>query len=223
MPKILSIETSTALCSVALGVEGKCVALRRDEDRRHASLTALFCDEVLRESGLKASDLDAVCISEGPGSYTGLRVGLSTAKGLCLGSEARLLSICSLDILAAMGSQIASPGQIIIPMIDARRMEVYCAEYNAASLERNTDVQAVVVEDGSFGGIAANSIFIGDGAVKCKDVIGAGRFEAAYPEASAMVSLAEKEYAAGNFRDIAYFTPFYLKDFTVTVSKKKLF
>jgi len=223
MPKILSIETSTSLCSVALGIDGRCVASRRDENRRHASLTALFCDEVLREAGMKATDLDAVCISEGPGSYTGLRVGLSTAKGLCLGSGAKLLSICSLDILASMGSSMAAPGQTIVPMIDARRMEVYTAEYDAASLERKTDVQAVVVEEGSFSEIASNSIFIGDGALKCRDAIGAGRFEPACPEASAMVSLAEKEYAAGNFRDIAYFTPFYLKDFTVTVSKKKLF
>jgi len=223
MSKILSIETSTSLCSVALGIDGVCVAQRCDQNRRHASLTALFCDEVIRESGLEPSELDAVCISEGPGSYTGLRVGLSTAKGICLGSGAKLLSICSLDILAHMGAKYASKARTIIPMIDARRMEVYCAQYDAATLKRTTDTQARVIEDGAYSDIASECVFIGDGALKCKEIIGEGIFEDACPQASAMVQMAEKEYAAGNFRDIAYFTPFYLKDFTVTASKKKLF
>lgn len=223
MPRILSIETSTSLCSVALGIDGRCVARRSDNSRRHASLTAVFCDEVLRQAGLKAAQLDAVCISEGPGSYTGLRVGLSTAKGLCLGSGAKLLSICSLDILAAMGQARCSGLERIVPMIDARRMEVYSAQYSVHPLVRQSDVQALVVEEGCFADCRDECLFIGDGALKCRDVIGGGLFLEAWPEACAMVPLAEKEYAAGNFRDIAYFTPFYLKDFTVTVSKKKLF
>ena len=102
MAKILLIETSTAICSAAVEIDGKVIASRRDDSRQHASLTAVFCDEVLREAGLKAGDLDAVCISDGPGSYTGLRVGLSTAKGLCFGSGAKMLSVSSLDVLAAM-------------------------------------------------------------------------------------------------------------------------
>ncbi len=275
MAKILLIETSTALCSAALSIDGKTVASRRsDLDRKHASLTAVFCDEILRESGLRASDLDAVCISDGPGSYTGLRVGLSTAKGLCFGAGIKLLSVSSLDILAAAAvsaatlstdglksccsgrkstglsvNTLSTPGQMqgegpklvweglspkgegrcdtaaaarIVPMIDARRMEVYTATYDMLG-HRQTPIEALVVEQGAFSDIAAESIFIGDGALKCKDVIGAGTFIEAYPEASAMAGLAEKEYAAGNFRDVAYFEPFYLKEFVATTSKKKLF
>lgn len=239
MAKILLIETSTALCSVALEIDGTAVASRRsDIARPHASLTAVFCDEVLKEAGLSASALDAVCISEGPGSYTGLRVGLSTAKGLCFGAGIKLLSVCSLDILAEMAktAEDSASGQIeseqseadcsatrwIVPMIDARRMEVYTALYDSTG-ERRSAVEAKVIDSGSFSDIASGCTFIGDGAVKCKDTIAGGKFVEAFPEAVAMTSLAEREYAAGAWRDVAYFEPFYLKDFVVTTSKKKLF
>lgn len=224
MAKILLIETSTALCSAALAIDGKVISKRRSStDRAHASLTAVFCDEVLRESGLKATDLDAVCISSGPGSYTGLRVGLSTAKGLCFGAGLKLLAVGSLDILAWMGRKVCTDGiRNIVPMIDARRMEVYTANYD---LEGNMtdEVQARIIDETSYDGIADQCLFIGDGAVKCRETIGAGVFIEANPEAEAMAELAEKEYAAENFRDVAYFEPFYLKDFVVTTSKKKLF
>ena len=219
MPKILSIETSTALCSVALSSDGEVVASRSDENRQHASLTAVFCDEVLREAGLRACDLDAVCISEGPGSYTGLRVGLSTAKGLCLGGGVKLLSVCSLDELAAMAGEEEA---CVVPMIDARRMEVYTAVY-APGVKRLTPVEAKIIESGAFADIAPGAVFIGDGALKCREAIGCGRFVEAFPQATAMAPLAEREYAASAFRDVAYFTPFYLKDFVATTSRKKLF
>lgn len=224
MAKILLIETSTALCSVALEIDGKAIASRRsDIARPHASLTAVFCDEVLKEAGLSASTLDAVCISEGPGSYTGLRVGLSTAKGLCFGAGIRLLSVCSLDILAEMAKTAEDfDSKWIVPMIDARRMEVYTALYDSTG-ERRGPVEAKVIDSGSFSDIASGCTFIGDGAVKCKDTISGGKFVEAFPEAVAMTSLAEREYAAGAWRDVAYFEPFYLKDFVVTTSKKKLF
>lgn len=226
MAKILLIETSTALCSAALEIDGKIVASRRSGlDRSHASLTAVYCDEVLREAGLRASDLDAVCISDGPGSYTGLRVGLSTAKGLCFGAGVKLLSVSSLDVLAAMalssGAQVAT-GTKIVPMIDARRMEVYTAVYNADGT-RESEIEARVIENGAFANMAANAVFIGDGALKCKEAIGAGEFIEAYPDAAAMAGLAEREFAAGALRDVAYFEPFYLKEFVATTSKKKLF
>lgn len=220
MAKILLIETSTALCSVALAKDGVVVTERCSGlDRSHASLTAVFCDEVLRESDIRPAELDAVCISDGPGSYTGLRVGLSTAKGLCFGAGLKLLSISSLDVLADM----AKPGaEHIVPMIDARRMEVYTATYNAQR-ERISEIEARIIEEGSYAEMPENTIFIGDGALKCKDAIGKGVFVEAYPQASAMARRAEKEYAAGNFRDVAYFEPFYLKEFVATTSKKKLF
>lgn len=225
MAKILLIETSTALCSAALSIDGKVIASRRDAGRAHASLTAVFCDEVLREAGLKPSELDAVCISEGPGSYTGLRVGLSTAKGICFGSGAKLLSVSSLDILAAMAPSLAE-GQIqgsIVPMIDARRMEVYTAEYSIGG-KRISPIEAKVIEEGSFSEESASkAVFIGDGALKCKDIIGSGTFIEAWPDAAYMGSLAEEQYRRRELRDIAYFEPFYLKEFTVTQSKKKLF
>ena len=222
MAAILLIETSTALCSVALEKDGEIISSRHsDVARPHASLTAVFCDEVLREAGLTAKNLDAVCISEGPGSYTGLRVGLSTAKGLCFGAGIRLLSVCSLDVLAEMALQRSCGAGWIVPMIDARRMEVYTAVYDGSAV-RTTPVEAKVIDGQSFSDIAVEAVFIGDGAMKCKDTIGCGTFVEACPEADAMAPLAEKEYAAGNFRDVAYFEPFYLKDFVVTASRKTL-
>lgn len=241
MAKILLIETSTALCSAAVEIDGKVVASRRDASRQHASLTAVFCDEVLREAGLKASDLDAVCISDGPGSYTGLRVGLSTAKGLCFGSGAKMLSVSSLDVLAAMARNGGVPFEglcgkecakcsAIVPMIDARRMEVFTAEYDPQG-NRLSEIEAKVIDaetireplkgGHSIADIAAEAVFIGDGALKCKDVIGNGTFIETLPDAASMAELAEKEYAAKNFRDVAYFEPFYLKDYIPTVSKKQ--
>lgn len=226
MAKILLIETSTALCSVAVEKDGKVLAARSDASRQHASLTAVFCDEVLREAGMKVSDLDAVCIGDGPGSYTGLRVGLSTAKGLCFGAGIKMLSVSSLDILTAMALQSSSTlprrASAIIPMIDARRMEVFTAIYNTEG-QRISEIEAKVVEEGAFADVAENAVFIGDGAMKCKEAIGKGEFIEAMPDASAMAELAEREFSTGNFRDIAYFEPFYLKDYTPTVSKKKLF
>lgn len=234
MAKILLIETSTALCSAALEIDGKVVSSRRSDsytmpdgsqapERSHAALTAVFCNEVLHEASMTASQLDAVCISEGPGSYTGLRVGLSTAKGLCFGAGVKLLSVSSLDVLAQMAFRLApAPFSAIVPMIDARRMEVYTATYDEGG-NRISPVEAKVVESGDFADIAQETVFIGDGAVKCREAIGAGMFVDVCPEASSMALIAEEEFASGNFRDVAYFEPFYLKEFTVTTSKKKLF
>lgn len=222
MATILLIETSTALCSAALSKDGEVIASRRDSTRSHASLTAVFCDEVLRESGISAGELDAVCISEGPGSYTGLRVGLSTAKGICFGCGAKLLSVGTLDILAAMALSRGESCSAAVPMIDARRMEVYTAVYSPDAV-RLTPVQAKVIGPENTADYPEDCIFIGDGALKCKDVIGHGRFIEAYPDAAYMAALAQSRYDEGAFCDIAYFEPFYLKDFVVTTSKKKLF
>ena len=240
MARILLIETSGPILSVALATDGAVTAERVcREPRMQASLTAPLVKEVLDACGLKAKDLDAVCVSKGPGSYTGLRVGTSTAKGICFGAGVPLIAVSTLDILAADGrsepamtsyaattSCPAKTGHLIVPMIDARRMEVYTAVYSPDG-ERLTDIEAKVIGPDSFAGeLAAGPVlFIGDGALKCKDVITHpnATFREAFPLASAMAILAQKAYDAKQFEDLAYFEPFYLKDFVATKPSKQLF
>lgn len=225
--RIILIETSTSLCSVALAENGAIVAGRRSsEPRAHAAMTAPYVKEILDERGLRVSDCDAVCLSMGPGSYTGLRVGSSTAKGLCFGGGIPLLAVGTLDVLAAQAIAEGLPEgcRYIVPMIDARRMEVYSAIYTADG-QRLTDVAPVVVEGiGSVFSLPDGEgiLFIGDGVAKCEELLaGPGRwFRQECPTAEAMKEPALRELNAGNFRDIAYFEPFYLKDFVATVGKK---
>ena len=223
MERIILIETSTALCSVALTEDGKVTAYRESSaPKAHASLTAVFVQEVLEERGLKLADCDAVCVSKGPGSYTGLRVGVSTAKGLCFGSGKPLLAVGTLDTLVAQAGDVAGT---VIPMIDARRMEVYAAVFeNGAQI---TETTPVIVDENSFAEYLEQGpvLFIGDGAGKCADVIKHpnAHFCQCNPKASAMLQPAVAAYRAEQFEDVAYFEPFYLKEFVATVSKKKLF
>jgi len=228
--KILLIETSTALCSVALAEDGRIVAARESaEPRAHAALTAPYVQEVLQEGGLRAADLDAVCVSAGPGSYTGLRVGVSTAKGVCFAAGVPLLSVGTLDVLVA---QARADGLLpegchrVIPMVDARRMEVYTAVYTPDG-QRLTEVEPRVIDAESFRQEreAGPVLFIGDGAGKCRETLAApgAHFVQTCPRAAAMLAPALQELEAGHFRDVAYFEPFYLKDFVATVSRKKLF
>ncbi len=238
MERLILIETSTALCSVALAENGEVVAYKESSaPKAHASLTAVFIDEMLAERGLKLSDCDAVCVSMGPGSYTGLRVGVSTAKGLCFGSKKPLLAVGTLDTLVAQASNVIlnSPDVIlnsiqdlhyIIPMVDARRMEVYTAVFTPEG-QQLTETSPVIVDETSFAAQLADgpTLFIGDGAGKCADVITHpnARFIQCHPNAAAMLAPALKAYRTGRFEDVAYFEPFYLKEFVATVSKKKLF
>ncbi len=261
MKNIILIETSTALCSVALAQDGAITSYRESSaPKAHASLTAVFVQEVLQEQGLNLSDCDAVCVSMGPGSYTGLRVGVSTAKGLCFGSGKPLLAVGTLDTLVAQAvssgqtaddnCQVMTP-KFIIPMIDARRMEVYSAIFAASdipspsaditspstvmpsevegspSYTQITETSPAIIDSESFAEYLEQGpcLFIGDGAGKCADVI---RHPNAYfcqchPKASAMLRPAMTALDNGNFQDVAYFEPFYLKEFVATVSKKKLF
>ena len=219
MAKILSLETSGTILSVALADNGTVVADRVcREPRMQAALTAPLVKEVLDACGLKAKDLDAVCVSKGPGSYTGLRVGTSTAKGICFGAGVPLIAVSTLDILASSPviPDLIGDLSAIVPMIDARRMEVYTAVYSPAG-ERLTEIEAKVIGPDSFADeLAAGPVlFIGDGALKCKDVLTSpnAHFREAFPLASAMAPLAEKAYKEKQFEDLAYFEPFYLKDF----------
>ena len=244
MARILLIETSTSVLSVALAQDGTVVSERVcTEARMQASLTAPLVKEVLDEAGMTAKDCDAVCVSSGPGSYTGLRVGVSTAKGLAFGAGKPLLAVGTLDILVAgvtSGDSLASLGMTdviprpegpsvspayIVPMIDARRMEVYTAVYSGEG-QRLTEVEAKVIGPDSFAEYLEQGevLFVGDGALKCRDVIGHphARFQEAFPLARHMAKAAQQAFDEGKFENLAYFEPFYLKDFIATVSKKNL-
>ena len=236
MENIILIETSTALCSTALVENGVLTSYRESSaPKAHASLTAVFIQEMLDERGLTLADCDAVCVSKGPGSYTGLRVGVSTAKGLCFGSGKPLLAVGTLDTLVAQAAETADNTNIIpnlteeprfiIPMIDARRMEVYTAVFENGT--QITETAPVIVDETSFAEYLEQGpcLFIGDGAGKCADVIKHpnAHFHQCWPKASAMLAPALEALRAGNFQDVAYFEPFYLKEFVATVSKKKLF
>ncbi|MBO4625160.1 MAG: tRNA (adenosine(37)-N6)-threonylcarbamoyltransferase complex dimerization subunit type 1 TsaB [Bacteroidales bacterium] len=233
MARILLIETSTSVLSVALAQDGTVVSERVcTEPRMQASLTAPLVKEVLDEAGLAARDCDAVCVSSGPGSYTGLRVGVSTAKGLAFGAGIPLLAMGTLDILVAGCCSMICHSErseesvsYIVPMIDARRMEVYTAVYSAEG-QRLTEVESRIVGPDSFADYLEQGevLFVGDGALKCKDVIGHpnARFQEAYPLARNMAKGAQKAFEEGKYENLAYFEPFYLKDFIATISKKNL-
>lgn len=230
MARLILIETATALCSTAIADDDRIISYRESsENRAHASLTAVFIDEMLKETGLGIKDCDGVCVSMGPGSYTGLRVGVSTAKGLCFGAGLPLLAVGTLDILArqAVEDNLLPEGcRYIIPMIDARRMEVYSAVFDT-QCRQLTETAPEVITAESFRSQREEGpvLFIGDGAGKCSDVLASegSRFVQCCPKASSMLVPAMEEYKEKRFKDVAYFEPFYLKEFVATVSKKKLF
>ena len=241
MQRLILIETSTALCSAAIAEDGVITAYRESSaPKAHASLTAVFIDEMLRERGLTIADCDAVCVSKGPGSYTGLRVGVSTAKGLCFGSGKPLIAVGTLNTLVAQALNAIPVGngvaldtaeglKFIIPMIDARRMEVYSAvfETTGKGARQITETAPAIIDENSFAEYLEQGpcLFIGDGAGKCADVIKHpnAHFCQCWPKASAMLSPATEALNSERFEDVAYFEPFYLKEFVATVSKKKLF
>ncbi|MBR1956641.1 MAG: tRNA (adenosine(37)-N6)-threonylcarbamoyltransferase complex dimerization subunit type 1 TsaB [Bacteroidales bacterium] len=230
MERILLIESSTALCSVALAEGGVITSYKESSaPKAHASLTAVFIRDILSECGITLNDCDAVCVSMGPGSYTGLRVGVSTAKGLCFGSGKPLMAVGTLDTLVAQAREI--PGldgdlKYVIPMIDARRMEVYTAVFTPEG-KQLTPTAPAIIDENSFAEQLEQGVclFIGDGAGKCADVIRHpnAHFIQCNPKASAMLIPATSAYKEKRFEDVAYFEPFYLKEFVATVSKKKLF
>jgi tRNA threonylcarbamoyladenosine biosynthesis protein TsaB len=238
MSQILCIETGTDTCSVALTKDGAIVALRESAgDRDHAARVAVYTEEVLAEGGMAAADLDAVAVSRGPGSYTGLRIGVSFAKGLCYGLGLPLVGVGSLESLcrSAMArgnalcdgsAQPAEPsnGGILIPMIDARRMEVFGQVFDAEG-HAMTAPEAWIVDENSLAewrDRGSVTIF-GSGAAKCREVLPWANYIEVEPSARGMAGLARAALDAGQTEDVAYFEPFYLKDFVITTSKKKLF
>jgi tRNA threonylcarbamoyladenosine biosynthesis protein TsaB len=229
MAVILSIETSTAVCSVALSNNGACLAEKINfEGPSHATLLSVYVQEMLdfaKQQGLK---LDAVAISCGPGSYTGLRIGVSTAKGLCYGLEIPLIAINTLQVMASTvkESQVVPDNTLLCPMIDARRMEVYVAFYDI-KLNTIKETAADIINEDSYIDLLNTHpiLFFGNGADKCKANIthtNAIFLDEIHPIAKNMIILAEAYYQAQRFEDVAYFEPFYLKEFVTTTPKEKL-
>ncbi len=223
MPVILSIESSTSACSVALSGDGKVLFEQFSaQGTSHASLLGTYVDKALAFAEEKGLSLDAVAVSSGPGSYTGLRIGVSMAKGIAYARQIPLIGVPSLRVLAQAFSG-CQDNVWLCPMIDARRMEVYTALFTP-DMRQETDVQALVVDADSFSDIPAGKQLwlMGDGASKCIPVI--SRPDAFLKEtemkASRMVCAAEEAFAAGRFEDVAYFEPFYLKDFQASVPTK---
>lgn len=229
MATILQIETATPVCSVALSKNGKTIALKEEAAQNiHASSLTLFIDTVMKMADLAYADLDAIAVSKGPGSYTGLRIGVSTVKGLCFALDKPLIAIDTLKMMAqGFLNQQTSFSGLICPMIDARRMEVFTAVYDE-SLKEREPVNAKIIDESSFKVLLDQReiTFIGDGAAKCKAIITHSKAcfsEFNYNSAANMSTLADLAFKANYFEDVAYFEPFYLKDFVFTQPKNKLF
>ena len=229
MSKILNIETSTTVCSVCISEDAKCKCFRENfAGNNHSELIGVFVQEILAESGFQPKDLDAVALSIGPGSYTGLRIGTSFAKGLCYGSNLKLITIPTLKIIAqnAKEKYNIEDDALLCPMIDARRMEVYCCVYDSKLNEvRATEPQ--IIDENSFADILEDKkiYFFGNGAAKCKPFItheNAIFLSEVYPLATSMIKLADESFESKDFADVAYFEPFYLKAAHVTVPKNQL-
>lgn len=229
MPVILNIETSTTVCSVAISSNDDIIFNKIDlEGPSHAALLGVFVDEAVKSLREKNINLDAVAVSCGPGSYTGLRIGVSEAKGLCFGMNIPLIAINTLLIMASgVISNAKLPKEALLcPMIDARRMEVYAALYDQ-KLNLIRDIQADIVGEDSYREFLSKNkvVFFGNGSDKCKDKLTSANAEFLddiYPKASDMISLANKAFEEQSFVDVAYFEPFYLKEFVATTPKKKV-
>ncbi|EDM45663.1 putative glycoprotease family exported protein [unidentified eubacterium SCB49] len=217
MGLILCLETATKNCSVALSENGSVIAFKEitTAGYSHAENLHVFIEDVINQSSKKLSDLDAIAVSKGPGSYTGLRIGVSAAKGLCYALNIALISLETLDILA----QQVKEKSIIIPMLDARRMEVYSAVYNTDK-KRIRDTQAQILDENSFSQQLSEGkiTFIGDGVEKFEAICdhdNATFITDALPSAKDMAVLAEIKHKKNDTEDVAYFEPYYLKDFKV--------
>ena len=216
MAVILCLETSTTNCSVAIAVDGEIIALQEDNNHQysHAEKLHSFIDQVLAKSGILKSSLQAIAVSKGPGSYTGLRIGVSAAKGLCFAIDVPLISIPTLEALA---HQAVIENGLIIPMLDARRLEVYAAVFSSENDQIRETKAEVLDKNSYYNYLKINNVcFIGDGVEKFKALCkhkNAIFMEGKLPSAKQMGALAEIKYRKNDFEDVAYFEPYYLKDF----------
>lgn len=225
MAIILNLETATTNCSVSISKGNGTIVLKENNAAgySHSEQLHLFIEEALKEASLSFSDLDAVAISKGPGSYTGLRIGVSAAKGLCFALDLPLISVPTLQ---SMAHQVPlRQGELVIPVLDARRMEVYSCVYDA-NYEGIRETRAEIVDEASFKDhISDNKVYVvGSGAEKCRGVVKHPNFVfdgSVVPSAKDMAPMASKKYESGQFEDVAYFEPYYLKDFVLQQKKKK--
>ncbi len=220
---ILNIETATTNCSVSLSKNGETIVLKEDNDKgySHAERLHVYIDQVLNEAKIAAKDLSAIAISKGPGSYTGLRIGVSAAKGLCFALGKPLISVSTLEALA---HKVKAEKGIIVPMLDARRLEVYSAIFNH-NHEQIRETQAQILDENAFAEELNNGkvYFVGNGVEKTKNLISHSNavfIEGELPSANEMSELAYKKFKQNDTEDVAYFEPFYLKDFVALKSKK---
>jgi len=218
---ILNIETATKNCSVALAKDGKTIACKEiaAQNFSHAEKLHVFIAEILSENNIQFSDLNAIAVSQGPGSYTGLRIGVSSAKGLCYALHIPLIAIDTLQLLA---KQIQIEDGIILPMIDARRMEVFSAIYDK-NHNQIRPTQAEIIDENSYQEISDTIHLVGDGIEKFKNTLTDHKFlfysAIMYPSAKEMSQLSFEKYQENKFVNVAYFEPFYLKDFVLNTKK----
>lgn len=222
MSYILNIETATKNCSVALAKDGKTILCKEiaEEGYSHAERLHVFIEAIIKDAGLALQDLSAIAVSQGPGSYTGLRIGVSAAKGLCYALDIPLIAV---DTLQALAAQVTISSGLIIPMIDARRMEVYSAIFGP-TLEKKREVLAQIIDDNSFEDREETLYFVGDCTDKCKPVLTKENHvfleEIVYPSAKEMSAISFEKFKINDTVDVAYFEPYYLKDFMITAPKK---
>jgi tRNA threonylcarbamoyladenosine biosynthesis protein TsaB len=227
-PIILHIESATNVCSVALSKGSDLIAIKESTDEKaHSAVLSLFIEEVLADTGLTVSALEAISVSKGPGSYTGLRIGVSVAKGLCYALDIPLIAVPTLQVLTNSYLETCNKENIpwqLRPMLDARRMEVYCALYNNFGIQQS-EIEAIVIDDKSFekelerGKVS----FFGNGAAKCRDLIthpNAEFVDGILPSARFLIAPALEAFSSNTFENLAYFEPFYLKDFVATTPRK---
>lgn len=224
MTHILCIETSTDICSVCIASDEKVVAIRETERSfSHSEVITIFIEECLDEARLTAKDLSAVAVTTGPGSYTALRIGTSTAKGLCYALDIPLISVQTLKALAIGIKGHVNEGDLIIPMLDARRKEVYHAVYDA-SLQELTPVTPIVLDGQTFSERRSTIHFCGDGVIKARDILNYDRavYHEVYSSAAFLVEEAFEKFGQKKFENIAYYTPYYLKPANINVQKKNI-
>ncbi|MCZ8090057.1 tRNA (adenosine(37)-N6)-threonylcarbamoyltransferase complex dimerization subunit type 1 TsaB [Flavobacterium sp.] len=217
MTYILNIETATKNCSVSLTKNGETILCKEiaEQGYSHAEKLHVFIEEIVNEANLNFSEIKAVAVSKGPGSYTGLRIGVSAAKGLCYALQIPLISIDTMQVLAKK----AVVDGLIVPMIDARRMEVYSAIFDK-NHNKIKDVEAEILTENSYQDFDQTIYFVGDCQEKCKTVLVKDNFkflpEIVFPSANEMSQLSFEKFQNNDFKDVAYFEPFYLKDFMLT-------
>ena len=247
MPIILSIETSTKACSAAIHQDGKLLSVSElYHEKSSSGMLTTIIDHVVRTANLTFQDLDAIAVAKGPGSYTGLRIGVSTAKGLCFTLEKPLIAVNTLEAMAKsiydlrmtndeskFSMEIVNRKSEIVnlfcPMLDARRMEVYCTVYQGVTMEQIEPTQAKIIDENSFSDLLSSNkiIFFGDGAEKCRAVLGENPNaiflnETVFPSARSVGVLATKAFENAQFENVADFEPYYLKEFVGTMTKKKI-